>query len=645
VLVHFPGPKRIHASLLYVFVFCPLLLGQASVPESQETALIYVDAHYGSNLNSGSQTSPLRTIAAAVTKALANNQKSVGTRIVINPGTYREVVIVAPQQGGTAAPLTLQAAQTGTAIVSGTALWTEWQPSGANDHIFAHAWPYTWGLSPLPVSWPSNTQPITRRREMLFVDAIPLTQVISPSLMKVGTFAVDENAGLVYMWPPSGIDTSTMQVEVGINSTVLQIQGMENVVVRGLVFQHAISQLDQNAAVTINTSSNILLDHDSFLWNNWTGLQLNQVSRVTVQNSVANHNGGLGMGLLKSKYVELQYNDTSYNNWRGALGALYDWNMGGTKLMGLHEGSVQNSQAIGNQAQGLWFDTDNVNVTASNLLLSKNHLGNFQIEADEGPITVQSSRICYGDDSGIFVATSEGVSLSDNVLYNNGVDDFPGQIYVGGNPNGRNIKNWETGQSYHLTTQNLSMHGNTAVAASRSQYTFGSYLSGTNLSDLVDTLSSDSNRWYDPVNSSPFVLAGNKFYNLSGWQATTGQDLNSTFGAPSAKLTPACATPAPSTPDFVVYTDQGSQSVSAGGRITYNLTVKSFAFTGAVDLSLRGLPSNTQGLLSTYTINTAGTTTLTVQTSGSTPAGSFPLTVLGTSGSVTRAVTFWLVVY
>jgi hypothetical protein len=351
------------------------------------------------------------------------------------------------------------------------------------------------------------------------------------------------------------------------------------------------------------------------------------------------------MGLLNSKYVVFQYNDTSFNNWRGALGALYDWNMGGTKLMGLHEGSVLNSQAIGNQAQGLWLDTDNVNVTASNVLLSKNHFGNFQIEANEGPITVQSSRICYGDNSGILVATSQGVSLSKNVLYNNGVEGFPGQIYVGGDPDGRDIKNWETGQSYHLITQSLSMHENIAVAASSSQYTFGSYLSGTNLSDLVDTLSSDSNQWYNPVNSSPFVLAGNKFYNLSAWQAATGQDLNSTFRPPSVKLTPACATPAPSAPDFVIYVDKGSQGVSAGSRITYTLTVKPFGFTGVVHLSLRGLPNNTQGLLSTYTFNTAGTATLTVQTGASTPAGSFPLTVLGTSGSVTRAVTFWLVVY
>jgi hypothetical protein len=58
---------------------------QANVVENQTTVL-YFDAQSGSDSNSGAISSPLKTIQAAVNKANINNQKSIGTRIVVNAG-------------------------------------------------------------------------------------------------------------------------------------------------------------------------------------------------------------------------------------------------------------------------------------------------------------------------------------------------------------------------------------------------------------------------------------------------------------------------------------------------------------------------------------------------------------------------------
>ena len=60
------------------------------------------------------------------------------------------------------------------------------------------------------------------------------------------------------------------------------------------------------------------------------------------------------------------YDESDFNNWRGGQGALYNWGMGGTKLMCHGNTTVQNHYAYGNQAQGLWFDTDNKNITVTN---------------------------------------------------------------------------------------------------------------------------------------------------------------------------------------------------------------------------------------------------------------------------------------
>ena len=64
---------------------------QAHVTENQ-TTYIYVDGKVGSDTNAGTQSTPLRTIQAAVNKASANNIKSIGTKVIINPGGVSRVV-------------------------------------------------------------------------------------------------------------------------------------------------------------------------------------------------------------------------------------------------------------------------------------------------------------------------------------------------------------------------------------------------------------------------------------------------------------------------------------------------------------------------------------------------------------------------
>src|SRR5437764_4841116 len=85
---------------------------QASLTENQ-TTYIYVDAKTGSDSNSGAQSSPVKTIQAAINKADADNQKGIGVKVIVNPGVYRESVTIYNYKS-TAAVLTIQAATTGT---------------------------------------------------------------------------------------------------------------------------------------------------------------------------------------------------------------------------------------------------------------------------------------------------------------------------------------------------------------------------------------------------------------------------------------------------------------------------------------------------------------------------------------------------
>jgi uncharacterized membrane protein len=99
------------------------------------------------------------------------------------------------------------------------------------------------------------------------------------------------------------------------------------------------------------------------------------------------------------------------------------------------------------------------------------------------------------------------------------------------------------------------------------------------------------------------------------------------------------------TPDYAVSATPSSQTVTQGGSANYTATVTpSNGFTGTVSFNVTGLPTGAGATFTPTTVTTSGSTTMNVTTSASTPAGSYPLTVTGTSGTLTHSTTVTLVV-
>jgi len=98
--------------------------------------------------------------------------------------------------------------------------------------------------------------------------------------------------------------------------------------------------------------------------------------------------------------------------------------------------------------------------------------------------------------------------------------------------------------------------------------------------------------------------------------------------------------------DFSISASPSSQTLTAGGNTTYTATVSGLnAFTGTVGLSVSGLPTGAGGSFSpTSVTGGSGTSTLAVTTASSTPAGTYTLTITGTSGSLTHIATVSLIV-
>lgn len=494
------------------------------------TAEIYVDNNnpYASDNNTGTKTRPLKTISKAAYLADKNNRSNIQTTIIVNRGTYRETVTLpfVPDHSNTEAAIIFKAASPGRVIISGSDVWTGWRKEpGAN--IYSHSWPYNWGAVSQP--WPTeeNLAQIVRRREMVFINAKLLKQVLTFKELTENTFYVSESQDKIYVRLRAGVDINSYRVEVAVRPKLFTVDSRENVIVRGLVFKHANTAVDGNA-VEINNSSNILIEENSFVWNNWGGLRLNSSNNITVRGNMANHNGGRGMEAWRIKNLLFEENTTSFNNWRGVRGNFTGFAVAGLKHLRIHDGVYRNHISVGNQARGFWCDFDCSDVDIEGAILTNNLKDGIFIEASEGPVTIQDSAICNNQEGpGIIGDNSQHVTLDGNVFYGNG----DSQIAIRGVNAGRTVDNWETGKKMNLFTRNWTIVYNVLMGQQGAQSLID--VKESPADRYIESLTSNKNIWYNPFNRA--VFKANGAFDFSRWKFITGQDANSIFSDPSTR--------------------------------------------------------------------------------------------------------------
>jgi hypothetical protein len=600
------------------------------------TAAIYVDSQKGSDVvanltTAGSTTSPLQTIQAAVDLANTRNQLNIASTIVVNPGVYRESINIGPAT--TTAPLVIQASTTGTTVVSGSNVLTGWQPVSGHYGTYWHSWSYNFGVCAIPSGWPAGIPTIARRTEMIFVNGVPLTQVLSESQLRPGTFYVDEATNQILIKPASGTSVSTATIEAAVRPSIFSIAGRSNVTVKGMIFRHANSCMNK-AGASITSSSNVVVDSVQAVWNNWGGLALSGNSGLIVKNSIASHNGGVGFLGNKDVNSTFSYNESDFNNWRGAEGAFYNWGMGGTKLFMMHTATVQYHYSYGNQAQGLWFDTDNKYITVNHATVAGSTMSALQLEANEGPLTVENSHLCTSL-AGVTTLNQAKLTMKYNAFYDNGgFGQYNGQIFIAGRPGGHVLYDWQTGQYYNLRTSGTVLTGNSFQDTRAGQHVFGTYLGGSDWSDFAYSLVASGNHWYDPTTSYSFMLPSAHVVNFSGWKNAVGTDYTSYWSSASAAS--ACAIPSQTYKDFTMNLNAEKYSMSSG-HVSIGLKVANYGY-GTVYLSVSGLPSNVSASFNRTSLS-SGIVSLTLSASRYAAYQTVPITIWGISGSRVHPVT------
>jgi uncharacterized repeat protein (TIGR01451 family) len=124
-----------------------------------------------------------------------------------------------------------------------------------------------------------------------------------------------------------------------------------------------------------------------------------------------------------------------------------------------------------------------------------------------------------------------------------------------------------------------------------------------------------------------FYVAGNQANNDGN---TSGDYIYFTFAQTQA---------AAAMSDFQLTATPPTQTIAPGNNADYNLTLTpSSGFTGQVALSITGLPAGASAVFNPASVNitdaTAKSSTLSVMTNGSTPVGTYPLTINAISGSL-----------
>jgi hypothetical protein len=482
-------------------------------------SVIYVSPS-GNDGNSGSSSSPVRTITRAV--ALANSANLTNdVTISMAAGTYRESVQIFSLN--TTKKLTLEGAGSST-VITGADDWTSGWTQQA-DGSYSHAWTYRWGAKPIPNGWGDywnwDGKGYLRNRllrwEMVYVNGAPLTGVLNRSeVSNPGTFYVDENAGLIYMRFPSNVFLGA-PVEVATRAIPLAINGRNNVTLRNFAVMRNRGAV-QESSVQIANLQNLTLENFTVSWSAYAGLSTSYVTGLKIYNSTFVDNGVNGLNGYRNVNVLLQDAYVARNNWRGwpsehkGFDTVQKWSE--TRDMTVLRGNF-----VDNFGHGLWFDGDNQRIVVDSVFSARNRMRGAYLELNLGPITIKNSKLCENGFEGVANARSNNVTLDFNQIFDNKYWQLTGT----GSPTPITITNWQTGQSYQVTganwtiTNNIIRGKNLAGGDPPTNECYPGpcgwafWAPDDNIySYIASTLTSDYNQWYHSGTTNSFRVPSSK---------------------------------------------------------------------------------------------------------------------------------------
>lgn len=363
-------------------------------------------APWGSDSNSGSASSPVRSLARAL--ALV----PVSGTIVLRAGSYNEQVDIYKT-------VTIQNYPNEEVWLDGSVPVSGWVRDGAGWRVdgwttrFDHSPTYTKGApDSTQTYWQfvnKATAPMAAHPDQVWIDGYQQWQVPSLSQLKANTFYLDENTSRLYL----GSDPSGKQVRASNITQAMNIRAA-GVTVRGIGIRRFAPSVWHVGAVTLQRP-NIAFENVVVSEMATTGISVQssgaQLRKVTVEwSGMLGIHGRYADSLTMTKVLSRRNNSQQFN-----LAPV----SGGVKL-GLSRGiTVVDSSFRDNYGHGFWEDMSIYN----SVFRGTNFIGN----SGEGLFLEISAKVVVGDSlfannklDGIKVNNTSNVKIWNNTFVGNG---------------------------------------------------------------------------------------------------------------------------------------------------------------------------------------------------------------------------------
>ncbi len=340
-----------------------------------------------------------------------------GDRVVIAPGIYRESVPL--QTDGTAdAPITFEARQIGTVVVTGADPLGGLQRLPGLEPIFAVPWHHVFAINHVdgkPVEHHPDDAPLWGRAEQVIVDGRQLMPVKDVAALRAfarthrgkkietpirhlgpdfaGAFAIDSANHRLLLWLLDESDPATHVVEASTRDLLMGVnpfqneEGVRHNILRGLIFRYA-ATFPQRPAVWLPGEGNVIEDCRVESMAGSAVAVSGILRRCVIVNN--GHTGGCASG---DNFVN-ESNLWQGNSWKPIS---RDWEAGGVKIADVSGGVFRDCVFRRNGGPGLWLDIDVRNVTIERCVFADN----------EGP--------------GLFIEISRKINAKNNLALRNAV--------------------------------------------------------------------------------------------------------------------------------------------------------------------------------------------------------------------------------
>jgi nitrous oxidase accessory protein NosD len=292
-----------------------------------------------------------------------------GAVVVVPPGVYREAIIIDR-------PVTVH----GDGVeIRGSDIWSDWQPAGAHWRSAASVPTFTGGgqCRDPRCAWP----------EQVFIDGRPLVQVAERPA--TGQFAVDSDRRILLTDDPTG-----RLVEVTVRERWVTVEAPQ-VTVEDVAMSQAASPPQHGALQALPGADRLTIRHVRLSDAHGALVSFQGVHAGRLVSSDLSRAGQLGVhaGGDGTTDLTIEHNRIAGNNTEGFDPA---WEAGGLKAALASGLRVVDNQFSGNDGPGIWCDID---------------CGGF---------VAQGNRVDDNSGPGIMFEISDGATVEDNVVWENG---------------------------------------------------------------------------------------------------------------------------------------------------------------------------------------------------------------------------------